>query len=195
MQKRIVFTGGPSGGKTSIIEIVQRHFGAKVVTVPEAATILYQGGFPRKPGPANMRHIQKAIYYVVRELEDMAESAIAAPVALCDRGTLDGMAYWPAGGEEFLFSVGSNLKKEFSRYNIVIHLRCPASKGGYQPSQTRIESLDQALKLDKKIEHVWEGHSKRFIVPDEPDFLIKVSRVMEILEAEIPRLMLTGGKL
>ncbi|MBI4656213.1 MAG: AAA family ATPase [Elusimicrobia bacterium] len=38
--RRIVFTGGPSGGKTSVIEILQRHFGARVAAVPEAATIL-----------------------------------------------------------------------------------------------------------------------------------------------------------
>ena len=83
-QKRIVFTGGPSGGKTSIIDMVLRRFGKKVVVVPEAATILYAGGFPRKPGPEPMRHIQRAIYYTVRELEDLTALTSEAPIALCD---------------------------------------------------------------------------------------------------------------
>ena len=206
--KRIVFTGGPSGGKTSIIELVQRRFGKKVATVPEAATILYQGGFPRKSGPEAMRHIQRAIYYTVRELEDMVadlsgDRALSrgsadttkvvgrptASVSLCDRGTLDGMAYWPEGGDDFLSSVESTLKKEFDRYAMVIHLKSPLSQSGYQTSSTRIESHRQALELDKKTEQVWKGHPNRFVVSDEPDFLIKVNRVMEMLDTEIPRLV------
>lgn len=184
----MVFTGGPSGGKTSIIELIQRHFGKNVATVPEAATILYQGGFPRKPDSEAVRRVQRAIYYVTRELEDMTAELSGAAVSLCDRGTIDGMAYWPRDGQDFLSSLGTDLEKEFARYDVVVHLRPPVSRGGYQSSPTRIESHSRALELDRRIEQVWDGHPKRFIVSDEPDFLVKVSRVMEIVEFELPKL-------
>ncbi|MBU2573143.1 MAG: ATP-binding protein [Elusimicrobia bacterium] len=187
--RRIVFTGGPSGGKTSIIEIVQRRFGAETAAVPEAATVLYGGGFPRPQGDPAMRHIQRAIYFTVRELEDMAFTLDGSKIFLCDRGTLDGMAYWPAGEPDFLASVGSALEKELSRYDILIHLRPPLRGEVYHLSGARIESHSAALALDKKTEKAWREHPKRFVIADEPDFLIKVNKVLAILEKEIPLLL------
>jgi nicotinamide riboside kinase len=186
--KRIVFTGGPSGGKTSLIEVVLRHFGAKVTAIPEAATILYSGGFPRKPGSASMKHIQRAIYYVVRELEDLSFTMEPKKIALCDRGTLDNMAYWPKGGKGFLEAVESTMEKELNRYDIVIHLSPPLNQDIYRLSTTRIESHSKALELDKKTQEVWKAHPRRFIISDEPDFLIKVNKAIKILEREIERL-------
>ena len=181
--KRIVFTGGPSGGKTSIIEIICRRYGAKVVAVPEAATILYGGGFPRKNGDDAMRHIQRAIYYTVRELEDMFEELEPAPVHLCDRGTLDSIAYWPEKSDmDFLSSVGSNMGDEIKRYCAVIHLRPPKKADVYKLSGSRIENHREALELDIKIEKAWEKHPRRFIISDEPDFLTKVEKAVKIVD-------------
>jgi len=188
-KKRIVFTGGPSGGKTSIIEIVKRHFGDKIAVVPEAATILYGGGFPRARGPETMRHVQRAIYYVVRELEDITDETGKASIAICDRGTLDGMAYWPETGPGFLESMGTTREEEFKRYAVVIHLRSLKAERSYRSSDSRIESHAQALELDKRIENVWKGHPNRFVIEEEPDFLLKINRVMEVLELEMERLL------
>ena len=46
---RIVLTGGPGGGKTTAADLFRREIGNRVVIVPEAATLLFQGGFPRSP--------------------------------------------------------------------------------------------------------------------------------------------------
>ncbi|MCG2724793.1 MAG: ATP-binding protein [Elusimicrobia bacterium] len=186
--KRIVFTGGPSGGKTSLIEVVLRHFGDKVAAVPEAASILYSGGFPRKTGSLSMKHIQRAIYYVVRELEDLSFATEPKKIALCDRGTLDGMAYWPKGGKGFLDSIGSTFQEELARYDIVIHLSPPIKQDIYRLSTTRIENHSKALELDKRTQEVWKYHPKRFLISDEPDFLIKVNKAIKILEREIGRI-------
>jgi len=185
-KKRIVFTGGPSGGKTSIIEIVQRHYGNNVVSVPEAASILYGGGFPRRPGDTAMRHIQRAIYFTVRELEDMSSALDNARLYLCDRGTLDNIAYWPeSAAESFLKSVGSTMKKEIARYDMVIHLRPPKKSDVYKLSGTRIEDHKGALELDKRTEEAWSAHPRRFVISDEPDFLIKVEKALKIIEEEM----------
>lgn len=39
--------GGPGGGKTTAGDLLRREFGARVAFVPEAATLLFSGGFPR----------------------------------------------------------------------------------------------------------------------------------------------------
>lgn len=158
------------------------------MTVPEAATILYSGGFPRKTTEDSMRYIQKAIYYVIKELEELAFSLEPEKIALCDRGTLDGAAYWPEGGEDFLTSLKTSMDEELARYNLVIHLRPPVSSDIYRTSGTRIEDHAKAIEIDKKIEKTWSSHPKRHIISDEPDFLVKVNKVIKILEEEIPKL-------
>jgi broad-specificity NMP kinase len=42
-----VVTGGPGGGKTTAADLFRRELGERVVVVPEAATLLFMGGFPR----------------------------------------------------------------------------------------------------------------------------------------------------
>lgn len=183
--KTIVFTGGPSGGKTSIMEILRRDLGHKLAIVPEAATILYQGGFPRSPLPEGGRRVQRAIYFVQRELEDFYARTGKPGALLCDRGTLDGPAYWPGGGGGFLRSVGTSYAREAARYDVVFHLRTPR-RNGYSLSGTRTESHAQALALDRRIERAWSRHPRRFIIEDEPHFVDKVERVREVLRRELP---------
>lgn len=185
--KRILFTGGPSAGKTSIIEIIQRKYPKLFVSVPEAATILYCGGFPRIKDHRAMKHIQRAIYFTIIELEDMYAEIYSDKIQLCDRGTLDGIAYWPSKKShlEFVKSVGTNIKKELKRYDILIHLSTPKDKDLYRLTKQRIENHKLALELDKKTLKAWEKHPKRFIISDEKDFLIKVEKVVSLIEKEL----------
>ena len=45
--KTIVLTGGPGAGKTAVLELVRQEFCAHVQILPEAAGIVFGGGFPR----------------------------------------------------------------------------------------------------------------------------------------------------
>lgn len=135
-----------------------------------------------------MKCVQTAIYWTVKQLEDITHYLNDSKVLLCDRGTLDGAAYWPETGKIFFDSLGTTREMEFARYDVVIHLKPPFKPGIYKSSGTRIESHSQAIELDAKTEKVWDGHTRRFIVADEPDFLVKVNKVMKILEEEIPKL-------
>lgn len=91
---RVVLTGGPGAGKTAVLELIRQSFCAHVLVLPEAAGILFGGGFPREPDVAVQRAAQRAIFFVQRELESAADASDAA-IVLCDRGTVDGAAYWP----------------------------------------------------------------------------------------------------
>jgi AAA domain len=93
-RRRVVLTGGPGAGKTALLELIRQSFCAHVKVLPEAASVVFGGGFPREDDPTCRRAAQRAIFYVQRELEIAGDSHNPA-IVLCDRGTLDGLAYWP----------------------------------------------------------------------------------------------------
>ena len=98
---RIVVTGGPGGGKTTAADLFRRELGEQIVLVPEAATILYTGGFPRSQEVDVRKASQRAIYQVQRNLEDAQSAKFGERILVCDRGTVDGAAYWPGDSSEF----------------------------------------------------------------------------------------------
>jgi len=185
-RKRVVLTGGPGAGKTALLELIRQAFCKHVLVLPEAAGILFGGGFPREGDQPNRRAAQRAIFHVQRELEASADGHEPAMV-LCDRGTIDGVAYWPGRPEEFWSSVGTTLEAELARYDAVIHLRTPALADGYNhQNPLRIESAATAADIDARIALAWAGHPRRFMVASSPDFLDKASRALALLRNELP---------
>ena len=105
---------------------------------------------------------------------------------LCDRGTIDAVAYWP-GPEPFWPAVGSTLEEQLRRYDAVIHLRTPGSGRGYnQSNPLRVESAAEAAVIDERILQSWEHHPRRFIVEETSDFMTKAGRALEMLRGELP---------
>ena len=183
--RRIVLTGGPGAGKTAVLELVRQQFCAHVHVLPEAAGIVFGGGFPRSAQPGGLRAAQRAIFSVQRELEHTADGMNAA-IVVCDRGTVDGAAYWP-GPDDFWSAVGTTHDIEMRRYHAVIHLRTPALGAGYNNGNPlRTESAEMAAQIDVALLKIWEGHPRRFIVPPASNFLEKASRTIEILRNEMP---------
>ena len=153
---------------------------------PESAGIIFGGGFPRGDGVELRQAAQRAIFYVQRELETAADAKNHA-VVLCDRGTVDGAAYWPGAVADFFTSVGTDLEEQLRRYHAVIHLRTPLDGGGYNRSNPlRVETAEQAAAIDARIARMWEGHPRRFVVEASADFLTKAARSLEILRNETP---------
>lgn len=184
-RRRVVLTGGPGAGKTAVLELIRQSFCVHVTVLPEAAGIVFGGGFPRSQGTAVLQAGQRAIFYVQRELETAADAENPA-VVLCDRGTVDGGAYWP-GPDDLWSAVGTTLEDQLRRYDAVIHLRTPAAGSGYnRQNPLRIESPTEAAALDRKIALLWVHHPRRFVVEASPDFLVKAARVIEILRGETP---------
>jgi predicted ATPase len=181
-----VITGGPGAGKTAILEMLRRYVCVHTVILPEAAGIVFGGGFPRGNSYALRRAAQRAIFHVQRELERIAEVQNPA-VILCDRGTLDGLAYW-MGEDDYLTQVGTTLSEEFARYDVVIHLRTPAVENGYNHNNPlRIESALEAAAIDERILRAWEGHPRRVVVDAASDFLSKAAHVVAVVRAETPQ--------
>jgi len=178
----IVLTGGPGAGKTAILELARKAFSGSVILTPEAASIIYGGGFWREKTPSAQRAAQRAIYHVQQQLERMAIESERAPTILCDRGTLDGLAYWPDSEEEFFKDLHTTRAKELSHYQAVIHLRTPDSESGYNHANPlRIETAAEAAALDQKTLKCWEGHPHRFIIDGTRDFIEKADAAIGLI--------------
>ena len=174
---RIVLTGGPGGGKTTAADLYRREIGEEVVIVPEAATILYLGGFPRVGEVDVRKATQRAIYNVQLNLEDAQAAHFKSRVLVCDRGTIDGAAYWPGPEEEFFDHVGTTIENELSRYDAVIFFETAAvgdiSIEGGNPA--RVESNAQAVIIDQKLRNLWSKHPNFVLVPHNKSFIKKVT--------------------
>jgi predicted ATPase len=184
--KRIALTGGPGGGKTAVLALVRKYFCRHLHVLPEAASILFGGGFPRGQRREEQQAVQRAIFHVQRELEAFHGTAREAAILLCDRGTPDGAAYWP-GPEPLWQAVGTSRDRELQRYDAVIHLRTPTAEGGYDHSNpVRTEAADEAEALDQRVLEAWAGHPRRLIIASTADFIDKARTALDFLRAELP---------
>jgi hypothetical protein len=117
----------------------------------------------------------------------LVEDEMTSAIVLCDRGSLDGLAYWPDSEEAFWKEIGTTKKAELSRYAAVIHLRTPTVELGYNhENPVRIETAYQAAEIDSRIAEVWKDHPNRFFVQSENDFLVKTLLAINLIRNEIP---------
>jgi predicted ATPase len=182
--RRLVLTGGPGAGKTAVLEALKHLLSSQVAVLPESAGIIFGGGFPRINTVPAQRAAQRAIFYVQRELEAIADESGFAAV-LCDRGLVDAVAYWP-GPDDFWSSVGMTQEEALARYDAVIHLRVPDAAHGYaRMNPLRVESADEAAAIDQRILKAWSTHPRRHVVDATSDFLAKAASVLTIVQREL----------
>jgi broad-specificity NMP kinase len=185
IERKIVLTGGPGAGKTAVLEIIRHSLCEHVKILPEAAGVIFGGGFPRSQSAGVLRATQRAIYHVQCGLEE-AFAAQGAGVMLCDRGAVDGYAYWP-GPEDFWSAVGTKRGDVLRRYYSVIHLRVPDRAHGYgHQNPLRIEDGAEAHRIDNRILEAWEGHPRRIVIDSTDNFIDKVHRTIEALRIQLP---------
>ena len=186
---RIVLTGGPGGGKTTAADLFRREIGESVVIVPESATLLFSGGFPRSSHPLAAAAAQQAIFQVQRYLEDIQSVLYPERILLCDRGTIDGAAYGPDTPEAFFSALGTSLEAELARYDGVIFFESAAVGGmtieGGNP--VRNETLEQAAVLDGRLRELWMHHPRFVLVRHHPSFFQKITLGLAALEDMVKR--------
>jgi predicted ATPase len=187
---RIALTGGPGGGKTTAADLFRREVGDHVVIVPEAATLVFSGGFPRCSKPESIRASQHAIYHVQKNLEDVQSANYPDRLLLCDRGTIDGAAYWPGEPDEFFASLETSFEAELARYDAVLFFETAAVGGmsieGGNP--IRNESLQQAIALDQRLRSLWQQHPRFVLVPHNNSFIKKITGALAALDALVHEL-------
>jgi predicted ATPase len=183
-RQRIVLTGGPGAGKTAVLELVRRSLCVHMTILPEAAGIVFGGGFPRREDSETRRAGQRAIFFIQRELEETAK-AVDAAIVLCDRGTVDGMAYWP-GPEPLWAALGTSHEEQLARYTAVIHMRTPDAGGYNNDNPLRVENAREAQEVDARVAAAWAGHPQRFFIEPDDDFLLKAGKAVDTLRQLMP---------
>jgi hypothetical protein len=158
--------------------------------VPPGDRRVFSGGFPRSNEPLAIHAAQRAIYEVQRNLEDVQAALYPDRVLLCDRGTVDGAAYWPGEPHHFFQEIGSTLSYELSRYDAVIFFESAAVGGmgieGGNP--IRNETLEKAVELDRKLRALWSKHPRFVLVPHNPSFFKKISYSLAVLDGIVNEL-------
>jgi predicted ATPase len=182
----VVLTGGPGAGKTAVLEVLAQQVCKHVMILPEVAAMLWKGGFPRLPSHSARRAAQRAIVRVQLEQQRLAIEEPTTGLVICDRGTLDGLAYWPGSAGAYFDELDTNEDRELSRYAAVIHMESAARDHGYVTSPHRPEPAEQAREIDRRIHAAWSGHLRRIVVESNPNFLVKLERTLALLRAEIP---------
>ncbi|NNM31253.1 MAG: AAA family ATPase, partial [Akkermansiaceae bacterium] len=177
--------------KTTAADMFRREIGERVVVVPEAATMMFSGGFPRYDEEHARVAAQRAIYHVQRNLEDVQAAKYPDRILLCDRGTIDGAAYWPGEPDGFFNAMGTSLAHELTRYDGVIFFESAAVGGlaieGGNPA--RCESIKEAAALDAKLRGIWSQHERFVVVHHNTSFFKKISIALAMLDEMVTELL------
>jgi predicted ATPase len=187
---RIALTGGPGGGKTTAADMLRREIGERIVVVPEAATMLFAGGFPRCEEVEARKAAQRAIFHVQRNIEDVQSARYPGRVLLCDRGTIDGAAYWPSNDpDEFFTELGTTLEQELRRYDAVLFFET-AAVGNFSietGNPVRIEGNREAVALDTRMRELWRHHPHYVHIHHNHSFMAKLFEGLHVLGELIDR--------
>lgn len=180
---RIAVSGGPGAGKTTLWRNIARSHAERVLAVPEVATLLFSHVFPQISCEAERRSVQRAIFAVQHNLEQIYENRLApGQVLLCDRGSPDGGGYWPDGHQRFFEELSTDWHTELQRYDAVLFMES-AAVGGLTIAAnniTRHEDRAAAVALDQRLREVWRAHPNFHHVPHELEFADKLARAEAI---------------
>jgi len=175
--KTIAITGGPGSGKTTILAAIRNELGGLVHVVPEMASILLKG-FPR-PGhdvvwsqgwQDTLQRTILAAQIGGEEAWQYAAQQNGAQIILCDRGVLDGVAYYNQGCHEFCKDFGLDRQQVYCRYVGVVHLQTLAefSASLYESNRhtnpERFENAERAVLLDRRLRDAWCEHPNYLFV-------------------------------
>lgn len=161
--RKILLTGAPGSGKTSLASELMRALEPHALLVPEVPRIFLENGLGEQAwsrvlrdtsrDDAFIREIVALRAHLERHFARVANIA-SMPYLICDRGPLDAASYRDNCPDQYMQITGRSLSKDKARYDLVIHL-APV-KG---PTRWTDPEDARRHELDRRIEALWESHA------------------------------------
>lgn len=193
---RIVLTGGPCAGKSTILKRIQNKYanlGYAVFTLPESATLFIEAGADFLTKDADLSFTtesNKLKFQMVMEdcITRIAAAGDKPALLVCDRGTMDTAAYMDRDVWQHVMSALGETTESLrdKRYEAVLHI-CTAAKGAEQfytrqNNNCRSESLELARVVDDNLIAAWKGHPVLRIINAELCFEDKIDHVLGVID-------------
>lgn len=201
---RIVLTGGPAAGKTTLISRILKEFksedGWKVITIPETATDLISGFGIRPFG--NCVTMEEFQYFVIEDQLHKEKLALKGAqmvpeenvLIIYDRAVFDDLAY--INQEQFektLAYFGRKPEEILAGYDAVLHLVTCAKGAEFAynfGNAARYEDVAEARRMDDGTLAAWSAHPHLFVIDNSVDFEDKINRaianIYEIIGERMP---------
>jgi len=171
---RVVITGAPASGKTDLLLRLQSEpFCQNIIFLPEIARAL----LTENP---DFRQNWSAFHHKVYQLQITQENEIKDKSFISDRGTVDAFAFHSDTAALF----GTTIEKEYQRYDAVFQLGSAAnlSQEYYTQDEIRIESVEDALIIEKAITSVWKNHPVYQLIPASINIEDKYEKLCQYLK-------------
>lgn len=206
MVTRIVLTGGPCAGKSTILKRIKERYsmmGYRVYVLPEAATLFTEAGADFLTPDADLSfQTEKSKLLFQMAMEDqitkIAETCSEPALVVCDRGTMDTAAYMaPELWQRLQNEIGMDERTLCDeRYTAVLHV-CTAAKGAEKfytllNNKCRTESAEIARLVDDRLLSVWKKHPELHVIQAEYDFEYKIKNVLNTLDQIIKPLKMNN---
>ncbi len=189
---KVCLTGGPSTGKTSVINAINKHFsslGYNVIIVPETATSFIASGIrPFGDNALPPVDFQRLVIQNQLHKEDLANKAAELlgkdkTIVICDRGSLDGIAYvtdqeW----QETLEKEGVKARDLLTSYDVILYMLGKSEIFTTENNKSRYEkSAEEALEKGQKVLKSYLGHDNLRVIRPREDIKDKEIEVVNII--------------
>lgn len=189
---KIVITGGPCAGKTTLIDLIGPELegrGYRVRLVDECATdVLSQGLNPTTCG--SVLEFQRHVADLQLQKEEALEQLDPGVVVILDRGLMDSMGYLPDDEFDLLLAERGMTRAEgYARYDAVVHMVTAALGAeeyfSHATNEHRLEGAEEAVRVDQALLRGWSEHPRLAVIDNEGSFEDKLARAVAAVLAAV----------